>query len=73
VREGELVRGEGVRVWRGEAVVHEGELGSLRRFKNDVREVTEGFECGVLLDDFKDFQEGDIIECFTKQRVAQNI
>ena len=73
VREGKLVRGEGVRVWRGEAVVHEGELGSLRRFKNDVREVTEGFECGVLLDDFKDFQEGDIIECFTKQRVAQNI
>ncbi len=73
VREGKLVRGEGVRVWRDEAVVFEGELSSLRRFKNDVREVAEGFECGVLLEDFNDFQEGDIIECFTKQRVAPSI
>lgn len=73
VREGKLLRGEKVRVWRKEAVIYEGEISSLRRFKNDVREVGEGFECGVLLDDFNDFQEGDIIECFTKQKVAQSL
>jgi len=73
VREGRLVRGEKVRVWRDEAVLFEGELSSLRRFKNDVREVAEGFECGVMLDGFNDFQEGDIIECLTIQRVSQTI
>ncbi len=71
VKEGKLLRGEKVRVWREEAVVYEGELNSLRRFKNDVREVGEGFECGVMLEDFNDFREGDIIECITIQRVLQ--
>lgn len=73
VTEGRLVRGEKVRVWRGEAVVYEGELDSLRRFKNDVREVAQGFECGVMLEGFNDFQEGDIIECLTIERVPQNL
>lgn len=73
VKEGKLLRGEKVRVWRDEAVVYEGELSSLRRFKNDAREVAEGFECGVLLEDFNDFQEGDIIECFTIERVPQGL
>lgn len=73
VKEGRLLRGEKVRVWRGEAVVYEGELSSLRRFKNDVREVGEGFECGVMLEGYNDFQEGDVIECLTIQKVPQSI
>lgn len=73
VKEGRLLRGEKVRVWREEAVVYEGELSSLRRFKNDVREVAEGFECGVMLEGFNDFQEGDVIECITIQKVSPNI
>ncbi len=71
VREGRLIRGENIRVWRGEAVLFEGTLTSLRRFKNDVREVAEGFECGVVLDGFNDYQEGDIIECFVIERITQ--
>lgn len=66
-----MIRGENIRVWRGEAVLFEGTLTSLRRFKNDVREVAEGFECGVVLDGFNDYQEGDIIECFVIERMTQ--
>ncbi len=58
------------RVMRDGTMVHEGKIGSLRRFKDDVSEVKTGFECGIALDKFNDIKEGDIIEVFTIERVA---
>jgi translation initiation factor IF-2 len=59
-----MVRGGRVRLIRDGVVVHEGTIGSLRRFKEDVREVTEGYECGIGLERFNDVKEGDVIEAF---------
>ena len=59
-----------VRVLRNGAVVHEGPVGSLKRFKDDVREVAAGYECGLSLDNFNDFQEGDTLEFYHKERVS---
>ena len=64
VTSGRIVRGAKARLIRDGVVVHEGTIGSLRRFKEDVREVLEGFECGVGLEKFNDIKEGDIIEAF---------
>jgi translation initiation factor IF-2 len=64
VRTGRILRGARARIIRDGAVVHEGTIGSLRRFKEDVREVTEGFECGIGLERFGDIKEGDVIEAF---------
>ena len=71
VTEGRIVRG-GARVYRGgKLLVEEDRIESLRRFRDDVREVATGFECGISLVTFQDFQEGDIIECFTRQMVSR--
>ncbi|MCS7172688.1 MAG: translation initiation factor IF-2 [Armatimonadetes bacterium] len=64
VREGKVVRGAQARLVRDGVVVYQGRIASLRRFKEDVREVAAGFECGVLLENFNDVKEGDIIETF---------
>jgi|FaiFalDrversion2_1042247.scaffolds.fasta_scaffold00821_2 translation initiation factor IF-2 len=64
VREGKVVRGGQVRLVRDGVVVYQGRVASLRRFKEDVREVAAGFECGVLLENFNDVKEGDILEAF---------
>jgi translation initiation factor IF-2 len=64
VATGRMVRGARVRLIRDGVVVHEGTIGSLRRFKEDVREVTEGYECGIGLERFNDVKEGDVIEAF---------
>lgn len=66
VVDGKMVRGGPVRVIRDGVVIHEGELTSLKRFKDDVKEVGKGFECGVVLDGYDDVQEGDVIETFTR-------
>ncbi len=58
------------RLMRDGAVVHEGKIGSLRRFKDDVSEVKAGFECGIAFDKFNDVKVGDVIEVFTVERVA---
>ena len=57
------------RILRKNVKVYEGKVGSLRRGKDDVREVFSGYECGIVLDDFSDFEIGDIIEAFTQERV----
>jgi len=49
--------------------VYNGKIASLRRGKDDVREVASGYECGIVLDDFTEFEEGDIIEAYTQERV----
>jgi len=68
VRKGVLRRGAPLRVKRGGEVLYEGHLDSLRRFKEDVREVAAGYECGVGLEGFDAFQEGDILETYRQQR-----
>jgi len=64
VLDGTVGRNDQVRVKRDGEVVHTGEIGSLRRGKEDVKEVREGFECGIKIADFDDIREGDILECF---------
>jgi len=62
VQSGKLVRNDNVRLYRDDKLIFEGKLGSLRRFKDDVREVTAGFECGLSLENFDDLRIGDVVE-----------
>ena len=71
VTEGEIARGSRVRLIRDGIVVHEGTIGSLRRFKDDVRSVASGFECGIGLDGFRDIKDGDVIEAYEVREVAR--
>jgi translation initiation factor IF-2 len=69
VIEGKMHRNYQVRLLRDNVVIYEGKLSSLRRFKDDVREVAEGYECGIGIDGFNDIKERDVIECFTMDEV----
>ena len=71
VTEGRIVRNSGARVWRGGRVVATDKLESLRRFRDDVREVAQNFECGIGLAGYHDIVEGDVIESFTQQQVSR--
>lgn len=73
VLDGIVKRGAGVRVLRNNVVVHQGELDSLKRFKDDVKEVKANFECGLSLKNFNDIQEGDILEVFEVVEVARSL
>jgi translation initiation factor IF-2 len=70
VTDGRMVRG-GARIWRGGKVIATDRIESLRRFRDDVREVLANFECGIGLANFHDIVEGDVIECFTSQTVSR--
>ncbi|MGB1725080.1 MAG: translation initiation factor IF-2, partial [Limisphaerales bacterium] len=72
VTSGKLLRGK-MRVVRKGDLVYEGISHTLKRFKDEVNEVRSGMECGIRLDGFDDFQEGDIIECYTQEKVAQSL
>ncbi|MDQ3873972.1 MAG: translation initiation factor IF-2, partial [Actinomycetota bacterium] len=71
VRSGIVRRGAQVRVVRDGTVIHETQVAQLRRFKDDVREVSEGFECGILLDGFNDVKEGDVLEVYETRQVER--
>ncbi len=71
VTEGEINRGARVRLVRDGVVVYDGTIGSLRRFKDDVRTVASGFECGIGLDNFRDIKEGDVLESYEVREVAR--
>lgn len=71
VTDGRMVRGAKVRVIRNGIVVHEGDMSSLRRFKDDVREVAQGYECGIGLEKFNDLKEGDVLEAYRMEAVAR--
>jgi translation initiation factor IF-2 len=73
VLSGIVKRNASVRLLRNNAVVHTGELDSLKRFKDDVREVKEGFECGLSLKNFNDINEGDQLEVFEVQEIARTL
>jgi len=71
VQEGEITRDDQVRIVRDGTVVHEGKMSSLRRFKDDVKSVKAGYECGISIENFQDLKEGDIIEGFKVIEVAR--
>ncbi|MBO22791.1 MAG: translation initiation factor IF-2 [Rhodospirillaceae bacterium] len=73
VTTGLIRRDSRVRLMRDSVVIHEGNLGTLRRFKDDVREVQNGYECGIALENYNDIQVGDVIECFEVQEVARQL
>ncbi len=73
VTEGVVKRGAKVRLLRDNVVIHEGALKTLKRFKDEVREVKEGFECGMAFENYQDIQRGDQIECFEIEEVAREL
>ena len=71
VTDGKVVRNEQVRLVRDGIVIHEGKISSLKRFKDDAREVNQGYECGIGIENYNDIKEGDIIECFTMEEIER--
>jgi translation initiation factor IF-2 len=73
VRSGVIQRKARIRVVRDGIEVYEGNIASLRRFKDDVNEVKDGFECGIGIENFNDLKVGDVIECFKTESVARSL
>jgi len=73
VTEGTLRRGARVRLVRDGTVIYDGRIASLRRFKDDVREVTAGMECGIVLENYADIKEGDVLEAYETKQVEQSL
>ena len=73
VLEGKITNSSKIRILRDNIVAFDGELDSLRRFKDDVKEVAAGYECGITIKDYRDFQEGDIIEAYTMEEIETSI
>ena len=71
VTQGQVKRGAKVRLLRDNVVIHEGTLKTLRRFKDEVREVQEGYECGMAFENYQDIRQGDVIECFEMESVER--
>ena len=71
VKDGKITRDASVRVLRDNIVIHEGKLGSLQRFKDSVKEVTAGYECGMSIEKYNDIKEGDIFECFVMEQIKE--
>ena len=69
VKDGKITRDASVRVLRDNIVIHEGKLGSLQRFKDSVKEVAAGYECGMSIEKYNDIKEGDIFECFVMEQI----
>jgi translation initiation factor IF-2 len=73
VTEGIVKRGAKIRLLRDNVVIHEGELQSLKRFKDEVKEVKESYECGIVLENYNDIQENDVLECYEIESIARQI
>ncbi|MBU3665633.1 MAG: translation initiation factor IF-2 [Chthoniobacterales bacterium] len=73
VTDGRIARSARARVLRRKQPIYDGGISTLRRFKDDVKEVRNGFECGIKLGDFEEYEPGDIIECYTLEKVAQKL
>ena len=71
VLSGKVERNAGVRVIRDNVVIHQGKLATLKRFKDDVKEVTKGFECGIQIENYNDIKEGDIIEVYIMEEIKR--
>ncbi len=72
VTDGKINRNASARLVRDGIVIHEGALGSLRRFKDDVKEVNTGFECGIMFEKYSDIKEGDVIEAFIMEEIKRD-
>ena len=68
---GKVERNAGVRVIRENVVIHDGHLATLKRFKDDVKEVTKGFECGIQIENYNDIKEGDVIEVYIMEEIKR--
>ena len=73
ITEGTVKRGAKVRIVRDDVVVHEGDLSQLKRFKDDAREVKEGYECGMGFANYNDIKVGDKVECFEIKEVSRDL
>ncbi|HEY4994718.1 MAG TPA: EF-Tu/IF-2/RF-3 family GTPase, partial [Aestuariivirga sp.] len=73
VTEGSVQRGNKVRLIRDNVVIHEGTLSTLKRFKDEVKEVPVGQECGMAFEKYEDMRVGDVIECFRVEKVARTL
>ena len=73
ITEGMVRRGAKVRLLRDDVVIHEGSLSTLKRHKDDVQEVKEGYECGMSFQNYNDIQKGDFIECFSVEEIATEL
>ncbi|MDD5738212.1 MAG: translation initiation factor IF-2 [Candidatus Omnitrophica bacterium] len=73
VAKGKITRNAGCRLWRDREKVYEGKIASVKRFKDDVKEVAEGFECGIALSNFDDLKPGDVIEVFELRKTARKL
>ena len=73
VTDGLVRRGARVRLIRDSVVIHEGELSSLRRFKDEVKEVNAGQECGMAFENYEDMKQGDVIECYEVEEIARKL
>ena len=73
VVDGKIVRHSHVRLLRDSRVIHTGKLSSLRRFKDDVKEVQQGYECGMSIESFNNIEQGDVTEAFTTEMIAQEL
>ena len=73
VTEGTVTRGSKVRLVRDGTVVYDGEIASLRRFNDDVREVTSDYDCGIVLSNFADIKEGDVLETYATRQVEREL
>jgi translation initiation factor IF-2 len=73
VQKGKVMRNSAVELLRNGQVIYEGNLSSLKRFKDDVREVAEGFECGLTLSNFNDYQKGDVVQAYEIEKIARKL
>lgn len=73
VTEGLVKRGAKIRLLRDNVVIHDGSIGQLKRFKDDVKEVKEGYECGISFENYNDIQKGDYIECYEIEEIAAKL
>ena len=73
VTEGKVERGAGVRLIRDNVVIHEGTLKTLKRFKDEVKEVQSGQECGMAFENYQDMRVGDVIECYRVEMVTRTL
>lgn len=72
VTDGKVVRNAQIRLVRDGIVIHEGKIASLKRFKDDAKEVAQGYECGIGVESYNDIKEGDIIECFQMEEIKRD-
>ena len=66
-----IVRSQQIRLLRDNVVIHEGKISSLKRFKDDAKEVNTGYECGIGIEGYNDIKENDVIECFVMEEIEQ--